>query len=169
MTVVAIAGSRDLPPGQAPRLLVRFLAALPADTVILLRRGLFTPPNLFEAQVEGVCDLIGLRVEWCQPGPIPARRNEPGETVLGRRAVWARDVDMIERAELVLTFVDSERVDDTESGTVNFTEKAIEHDKVVYAYALFTTFDGETHPTIEIQRVGENDPEGRWAELVPAG
>jgi len=148
---VVIAGSRALPQGQAARLLIRFLAALPGGSLILMRRGLFTSPGHFEAQVEHVIDLIGLRLEWCQP--------QPG----GRQEVFARDREMVERADLVLTFINAHQIGDEESGTVALADKAMLADKIVYTYAL-----KEAGDEVLVERVGEWDPEARWEQLVPS-
>lgn len=161
---VVIAGSRALPPGQAARVLVRFLAALPSDATILLRRGLFTQPNLFEAQVEQVVDLIGLKLEWCQPErEVPWPQLQ--EVKVGRRLVWARDVAMVTRADLVLTFVLAEQIGDDSSGTVALAEKAMQAGTPVYSYAMLTY--GPDDPVI-LERIGEHDPKDVWSRLVPA-
>lgn len=159
---VVIAGSRALPQGQAPRLLIRFLAGLPEGSTILLRRGIFTQPGLFEHQVEEIVDLIGLRLEWRYPDP--GGRGKDGG-VAGRRLTWARDVEMIDEADLVLTFVLDEQVGDETSGTFALVEKAIQLNKPVYSYSLLTY--GPEGPVI-VQRVGEHDPGNVWSELVPS-
>lgn len=149
---VVIAGSRSLPTGIAPRILIRFLAGLPDGSRVLLRRGLFSQPNLFEAQVEKVCDLIGLRVQWCQPEPS-------ADAMLGREATFARDLQMISWADLVLCFYDVAEIGDERSGTVALVEKALREEKVVYAYALNGT---------RLERVGEWDLSNTWGDRVPA-
>jgi hypothetical protein len=160
---VVIAGSRALPHGQAARVLVRFLAGLPPDATILLRRGLFTQPGIFESQVEKVVDLIGLKLEWCQPSFSVADKHH--DLRIGRRLTWARDVEMIDRADLVLTFILEEQIGDEESGTAALAEKAIAANVPVYSYAMLVY--GKDDPIL-LERVGEHDPENRWADLVPA-
>lgn len=160
---IVIAGSRALPPGQAARVLVRFLAALPSDATILLRRGLFTQPNLFEAQVEQVVDLIGLKLEWCQP--VSGILDKELEPMKGRRLVWARDTAMVDRADLVLTFVLVDQIGDEDSGTVALAEKAMAAGTPVYSYAMLTY--GPDDPII-LERIGEHDPKDEWSRLVPA-
>ena len=150
MTIV-IAGSRALPAGHAARVLIRFLASLPPDSTILMRCGLSTPPGHFEAQVEQIIDLLGLKLEWCQP--------EPG----GRQEVFARDVEMVGRADLVLTFVASGQIGDETSGTVALAEKAMTADVPVYSYAMISFEDGSAI----VERVGEWDPQDRWGSLAP--
>jgi hypothetical protein len=151
MTTVVIAGSRALPHGQAPRILIRFLAALPADAVILMRRGLNTQPGHFEAQVEHVIDMIGLALEWCQP--------QPG----GRTEVWQRDEEMLARADLVLGFMTVDQIGDEDSGTVKLVDRAMHQDIPTYAYALEELTPG----VVGVEEVGWWDPEDRWGELVP--
>lgn len=148
---VVVAGSRALPQGQAARLLIRFLAALPAGSTILMRRGLNTQPGHFESQVEYVVDLVGLNLEWCQP--------QPG----GRTEVWARDEEMLDRADLVLTFINADQIGDEESGTVKLGDRAMHLDKPTYCYALLEIGDA-----VVVEEVGSWDPENRWGELVPS-
>jgi hypothetical protein len=145
--VVVIGGSRSLPPGLAPRILVRFLANLPHGAVVRLRRGINTAPGLFEIQVEAVCDVLGTRVEWWRP--------HPG----GREKVFSRDMEMVEGADLVLCFWLERQTGDEESGTVALANKAIDLRVPVYAYALAD--DGT------VGRAGEHDSGDVWAGLVP--
>lgn len=164
MTTVLIAGSRALPPGIVPRLLVRFLGALPDGSRVLLRRGAVTPPNTFEWNVKQLCDLLGIDVEWCRPQWKVERLTSPeGEVVeltsLGREATLARDLHMVEEADLVLCFYDVDQIGDETSGTAALVEKAMSADKIVYAYAL----NGN-----RVERVGEHDPKDQWSRLVPA-
>lgn len=154
--VVVIAGSRDLPPGLAPRILIRFLANLPTGSRVLLRRGLTTKPNGFELQVESLCDLIGIPVEWRQP--VVAPPWEDADEYVGRQQTFARDLDMITRSDVVLCFYTVDQIGDDTSGTVALVDKALEANKIVYAYAL----DGEA-----VIRVGEHDPSNEWGERVP--
>lgn len=149
MTTVVIAGSRALPHGQAARVLIRFLAALPPDALVLMRRGLNTQPGHFESQVEQVCDLIGLELEWCQP--------QPG----GRTEVWARDVEMVDRADLVLAFVTEAQVGDETSGTAALIDKAMSTDTAAYLYSMNEAGDAT--------RAGEWDPDDLWGNLAPVG
>ena len=149
---IVVAGSRALPPGAAPRLVVRLLADMPPATTILLRsphRGL---PGDFEEAVGSVCDIIGLTVEWRSPSPTLQ--------LPGRRSVWARDNEMIADADLVVCFYDVEQIGDDESSTVALVDKAMALEVPVYAYAL-TPDDG-------IIRVGEHDPKDLWSTMVPA-
>lgn len=149
---VAIAGSRRLPAGQAPRLLIRFLAALPDDTLILLRKGAFTEPGRFELDVEALCSVLRLDWEWCVPRPTP---QTPG-----RASVYFRDIDMIERADLVLLFFAPDEATDGYSGTAHLMDKALDADRPVYAYAVYENGN--------VTRVGEYDPEHQFADMVPA-
>jgi hypothetical protein len=149
---VVIAGSRRLPRGQAPRLLIRFLAALPEDAVILLRKGLYTEPGRFEQDVESLCSVLRLDWEWCQP--------EPSEETPGRSSVYFRDIDMIERADLILLFFVPEEAESGNSGTAHLMDKALDANRPVYAYAI--------DPEGKVERVGEYDPDHLFAEMVPS-
>jgi hypothetical protein len=149
---VAIGGSRRLPAGQAPRLLIRFLVALPADSSILLRTPMSDAPGAFERDVFAVCQAVHLDVVWYRP--------EPTETTTGRASVYARDIDMIAAADLVLLFFVPEEAVDGYSGTAHLMDKALDQDRIVYAY----TVDG----TGDVRRFGEYDPEHRYADLVSA-
>lgn len=169
--VIAIAGSRALDPGIAPRLLIRFLAnvsqAQPAATV-LLRRARSKPPGPFEEQVAGLCDLVGLKLEWCYPIAEEIRKfsDADGEPITehlpltGREQTFARDMDMIDRADLVLCFWHARETGDEHSGTVALANKAVDQNKVVYAYEI----DGDQL----VNRVGEHDPTNVWEDKVPA-
>jgi len=144
---IAIAGSRTLPPGLAPRLLVRFLARLPEEAVIMLRRPFHidtTKPGQFELDVERVCAVLHLAVEWRPP--------DPGETP-GRASVFLRDIEMVEEADLVVAFFQqADWMGD--SGTTHLVEKALEANTPVYAYRV----DGDV-----VELVGDHDPDDRWS------
>ena len=152
---VVIAGSRALPPGIAPRLVIRFLADLPIGSKVLLRgpaeRSL-APYGPFELSVFEMCELVGLEVDWRRPSPTVFRP--------GRKAVWDRDMEMLIEADVCLCFYDVGQIGDEESGTVALVDKAIALDIPVYAYAL-TPEDG-------VIRVGEHDPKNEWSTRVPA-
>ena len=117
---ILIAGSRALPRGIAPRLLVRFLAAIPESSVVLLRSGL-TKRGDFETQVADVCSLLGIRVEWCVPpsGSVVDHGEEGLSEIplAGRERTFARDLQMISVADLVLCFHTPSEVGDEASGT----------------------------------------------------
>lgn len=149
---IVLAGSRKLPPGHGPRLVVSFLAALPFNATVLLRHGTFTKPNEFERTVAELCEHLGIRVEWCVPTLSLTHK--------GRKAVWYRDMDMLASADLCLCFYDIEQIGDEESGTVALVDKAMSLNVPVYAYAILD--DGE------VARVGEHDAKNEWAQLVPA-
>lgn len=149
---VVIAGSRRLPKGQAPRLLIRFLAALPEDAVILLRGPMAKPPGTFEEDVSHLCNVLHLGVGWCRPLPT--------ETAQGRASVYLRDIEMIETADLVLLFFAPEEATDGYSGTAHMLDKCLDAARPVYAYAVAE--DGA------VTRVGEYDPEHLYGDIAPA-
>jgi hypothetical protein len=147
---VLVGGSRRLPAGSAPRLLINFLAALPADAIILLRKGAFTEPNRFEADVESLCSFLHLDWEWVIPKPT-------AETP-GRAAVFFRDYDAVERADLTIVFVTPEDIASS-SGTMHVLEAALALARPIYAYSV--------KPDGTVERVGELDPDNIFADRVP--
>lgn len=149
---IVLAGSRKLPPGHGPRLVVSFLAALPPGATVLLRHGILTKPNDFERTVAELCEVIGIRIEWQVPELTMFHK--------GRKAVWYRDMDMLSTADLCLCFYDIDQIGDEESGTVALVDKAMSLNVPVYAYA--------TKADNTVVRVGEHDPKNEWEGLVPA-
>jgi len=150
---VVIAGSRRLPRGQAPRLLIRFLAALPEDAIILMRRGMHGQvPGPFEFDVVGLCYVLHLDVEWLEPAPT--------DRYPGRSSVFIRDIEMVRKADLVILFVTPEEVADAYAGTMHLLDKAMDEDRPVYAYSV--SQDGT------VKRVGEYDPHDWYTHLAPS-
>lgn len=148
---VVIAGSRALPGGQAPRLLIRFLAALSDDDRVMLRRGANTPMAHFESDVVNLCDLLHLT--WDYWAPKPTEKNP------GRVSVFIRDIEMIDKADLVLLFITPQEAEEGYSGTMHLMEKALDMDRPVYAYSVAE--DGK------VKLVGDYDPHHLYADLVP--
>ena len=146
--IVAIAGSRRLPRGLAPRRLLHLLLSLPPDTQVLLRRGSRTVPGQFESDVSNVCGILGLEVGWRVPNPV--------ETP-GRAAVYARDINLVNEADLTLAFLDIKDAEDGNSGTFHLFERAMQDERPVYAWVVGD--DGEP------ERWGEYDPQERYAWL----
>jgi hypothetical protein len=91
-----------------------------------------------------MCHRLGIRVLWA----IPAAG--------GRSEVFIRDVDMVSKSDLLIVFFDEDRV--MQGGTGHLIEKAQDFEVPAYAYVYA---DGS------IERVGEADPENRWASAVP--
>jgi hypothetical protein len=149
---VVIAGSRRLPRGQAPRLLIRFLAALPEDAIILMRRGMHGQvPGPFEFDVAQLCHILHLKNVWFEP--------EPTDRYPGRASVFMRDIDMVRNAELVILFVTPEEVEDVYAGTMHLLDKALDEQRPVYAYSVDQ--DGK------VKRVGEWDPDHLYHDIAP--
>ena len=146
---VVIAGSRRLPGGQAPRLLIRFLAALPDEAVIMLRKALYSGPNRFELDVSSLCQMVRLTVDWRVPNPT--------DETPGRAATFVRDYAMVESADLVVLFVTVEDIG--VSGTSHLQDAALQADRPVYVYLV--SEEGA------VALVGDYDPEHQYAELVP--
>lgn len=154
MVRIVIGGSRKLPEGKAPFLLIRFLGALPDDAVVMLRCP-YTEGNLpgpFERDVADLCDALNIPVEWHAPAP----------TILnpGRVSVYIRDIDMVAKASLVLLFFTKEDAEDGYSGTHHLMDKALDQNIPMYAYIVAN--DGF------VSRWGEHDPENFYGDLVPA-
>lgn len=149
---VVIAGSRRLPAGQAPRLLIRFLAALPEDAVLLLRSPIRKLPGQFEQDTAGMAELLHLEREWCLP--------EPNDKHPGRASVFLRDIDMVERADLVILFVTPEEVETGYAGTMHLLDKAMDAGRPVYAYSVAATG--------KVSRVGEYDPDSLYIDIAPS-
>jgi len=150
---VAIAGSRRLPKGHAPRLLIRFLAALPEDAVVMLRRpaSIDAMPGMFEMDVSVLASVLQLDVEWVKP--------EPTDVTRGRSSVYVRDIDMVESADLVILFFAADEVAEGYGGTQHLLDKALAANRPVYAYSV------DEFGTIE--RVGDYDPDELYVSLAP--
>lgn len=148
---VTIAGSRAIPPGKVGRLIVGFLDALPPRTVVLLREGKWTEPGEFEQMTAMVCELIGVEVQW--------RRVEIDMEagLVGRKAVFDRDLQMVTESELVVCFTTLEQAYDMESGTTALAQKALDAEVPVYHFAL-----GKHGLVI----VGVHDPEDKHERLM---
>jgi hypothetical protein len=146
---VCIAGSRKLPKGQGPRLLVRTLAALPGDTDILLRSSMAGIPGHFEQSVESLAHVLGLHVTHFMPIPTDMTK--------GRSSVYVRDISMV---EAVLPSRPPPAPTDGYSGTAHLMEKALDVDRPMYAYTVAD--DGM------VERVGEYDPDDAYSGVVPA-
>ncbi len=152
MTAVTIAGARRLPPGHAPRWLIRFLLALPPDTTINLRSGMRRAER-FEMAVYRLCLDLKLSTVWWIP--------EPNAEVSGREATWERDYDMVAGSDLVLAFVTEEDLErePLDSGTVRLTDKA--QDRGVPSYLYGVERGGA------VWLVGASDAENAWTDKVP--
>lgn len=146
---VIVAGSRQLPKGLAPRLLIRFLSRLDEKAIVLLRRGISTRPGPFEQDVAHICEIIHQPYEWRIP--------QPDEHVKGRATVFVRDIDMVSESDLVLAFFTAEEAMD-DGGTTHLVEKAVDAGVPVYAFAF--------EPHGRVDRVGEYDPDDQWRSLI---
>lgn len=144
---VLIAGSRSLPKGQAPRLLLRLMAALPEDTVVLLRRGKGTEPGEFERGVANLSHVLHLEVQWCKPSPSP---ENPG-----RVSVFIRDMEMVEHADFAVLFFTKMEHEEGYSGTMHLLDKCLDAGLPVHAYAV-----GQMSGKVE--RAGDYDPDHQF-------
>jgi len=148
---IVIAGSRGLPRGQAPRLLARFLASIPEDSAILLRRAKGGSRGIFENDAYMLARLLDLSPEWREPVPTP---EHPG-----RVSVYIRDLKMIEEADLVLLFLTPGAARDGYSGTMHLLEKALDANRPMYTWVV--------DESGKVSRWGEYDPDEAFADLVP--
>ena len=135
---------------MAPRLLIRFMAALDDDDVVLLRRAMTGEAGIFEREVAALAGMLHLAVEWHEP--------EPTDKTPGRAATYTRDMAMLDRADLVLLFFMGTESMDSTSGTAHLQEGALQLDRPVYAYNV----------SAKVERIGEYDPQHLYDQLVPA-
>lgn len=149
---VVIAGSRRLPRGHAPRLLIRFLAALPDDAVILMRSPMGKRPGIFESDVSALASILHMPVEWFEPVPT--------SMTPGRASVYRRDIEMIESSDLVILFFAHDEVAEGYGGTQHLLDKALDIDRPVYAYGV------DEYGSVD--RVGEHDPYHQYADIAPS-
>lgn len=137
---IAVVGSSDLDPALIAHHLLKQLAALPAPSYVLLRRGQKTPPGPIEMLAESLCRQLEIGIEWREP--------QGGS----RSSVFNRDVSLVAAADAVWAYFKAERVMD--GGTGHVVEKALDQDRPVYAWA---PIDGE------MKDVGSHEPE-RWSQ-----
>lgn len=140
----AVVGSSTLE--GIPWILYEFLMdGTRRGTQLFLRRGVKSPPGRFEQLIaELVRQSDHLELRWMLPEPD----SGPG-------AAFDRDNEMVRHSDLVLAFFDAERV--MQGGTGHVVESAIDMGVPVYSFAL---------SDIELSRVGEHDPDGRWQAVI---
>jgi hypothetical protein len=172
--IVVIAGSRKIPPGEVGRMVVDFLGKLPPDTTILLRKGMVTEAGQFEQMVEMVCDLMGLKVEWRQPGGHVRGYqwigDESGDVIpkQGRQLVFDRDLQMAADCDFAVCFTTIEQAYDMECGTTALAQKVLEADKAVYHYGLPDDDLPEGYNIAPLILMGSHDPGNKFARYMPS-
>jgi len=156
--IVIVAGSRAIPPGEVGRMVVDLLGRLPPDTTILLREGKFKEPGEFERMVDMVCELMGIKVEW--------RQVEITAELWGRKAVFARDLQMAADCDLAVCFTTTEQAYDMECGSTALAQKVLEADKAVYHYAVdaMRFMDRDNH----LMLIGSHDTDKKFARYFSA-
>lgn len=154
--IVVVAGSRRA--GALPiRNVARTLLVLAAAEIkegrkldVRLRIGNDTPPGKLEEGISHLAPVMPYKVEWRKPMTWAHE---------GRKAVWYRDTDMLEDADLCLCFYTQADVDaGDESGTLSLVDKAMGMDVPVYGY-LVDEYKNLT-------RAGEHDPKDRFSPLL---
>lgn len=148
-----IAGSRRLPKGEAPRLLIRFLAELEPDTTVFLRRGQKTQAGDFELAVAALCEILNLEYEWREP--------IPSEDHPGRASVFRRDIEMVEDCDFAVLFFTTQEHEEGYSGTFHLLDKCLDVGRPVHAYTV-----GQL--TGDVERVGDYDPLHQFDHLALA-
>ena len=148
---ICIAGSRRLPKGQAPRLLIRTLVEVAGDSTVWLRSPMTGIPGTFEQDVANLCAILGITIHWSVP--------EPTAETPGRASVYLRDIDIIEKVDVVLLFVTPDEAVEGFSGTMHMLEKSLDAGRPTYVYSVGE--DGK------VERVGEWDEHNVWSSLVP--
>jgi hypothetical protein len=155
---VIIAGSRRLPKGQAPRLLLHLLASLRGalsfdetrDMVLLRHPKGVNPPGGFEMDVFNLCSILYIHAMWCRPQPSP---ENPGRT-----SVFIRDIEMVDRADLAILFFTPADALDGYSGTYHLLDKCLDVGRPVHAYTVDD--DGK------VARFGDYDPNHQFDHLA---
>lgn len=150
---IVIAGSRRLPRGQAPRLLLHLLASLSQakgeGSLVFLRSGL-KRMGTFEEDVMHLCEI--LHIPWA---PV---RPEPDDKHPGRASVYIRDIELVDTADLVILFFTPEDAEDGYSGTYHLLDKCLDTGKPVHAYTVSQAG--------RVARFGDYDPDHQYEKLA---
>lgn len=141
---VTIVGNRKLE--IMPVVIMEFMAQLPVNAVVQLRRGRTTRAGRFERIVAEAATRLWLTVKWCEPNP----EDGEGQT-------YFRDVDMVASSDVVLAFFAG---DEMSGGTEHVVEKAMDPSQLVPVYS-YGVVDGR------LIRIGEHDPNEAWSEMAP--
>lgn len=136
--IVTIAGSTDFPIEVAAHGILRTIVTLPINAKLLLRKGLRRDANPFEKLVAGIAATLSMPTEWCVP--------DTG----GRRAVYLRDIAMVERSDAVLAFFHPDRP--MQGGTGHLVDTALSIGRPVWAWTIADSRDA-------LVRVGEDEGE----------
>lgn len=148
---VIIAGSRRLPRGQAPRLLLHLLGALAKEegNHVLLRSGLKYMGE-FERDVMHLCEILHLDWTYRKPAPTP---EAPG-----RASVYVRDIEMVEQADLAILFFTPDDAEEGYSGTFHLLDKCLDVGRPVHAYTV--------DDAGKVERFGDYDPLHEYSHLA---
>jgi len=124
---VIIAGSRALPQGSST-FAFPLVDALGEDDTVLLRSPKFGEPGHFEKVMAAYCRYKDVAFEWIKP--------QPTEDNPGRVSVYVRDMDMVDKADSALFFLNKEEAEAGNSGTYHLLEKAIDADIKIDAFTV---------------------------------
>lgn len=108
---------------------MQLFATLPDVVTILIRKGNRRPPQPFEAMVERLATFRRMRVEHAVP--------EIGRNRVG---TFVRDVEMVDRSDVVLVFLDPSEDPMGDGGTAHILQRAVDANRPLYAYAVH--YDG---------------------------
>jgi hypothetical protein len=110
------------------------------------------PIGHFERDVADLAGILHLDIEWWRP--------EPTATTVGRASVYVRDINMIEKADLVVLFFATDEALEGYGGTQHLLDKALDANRPVYAYIVDEYGN--------VSRFGEYDPDHMYADIAPA-
>lgn len=121
---VAVAGNYALDPSRVAMHLLRHLAELPIDSVVLMRSPLSGQPGPIERVAEQLCRDLSIPVEWRIP--------QPGA---GGEGTIERDMRMVEDADAVIVYFHPDHVMSEERGTTRLARHAISLGRPVQAFS----------------------------------
>lgn len=145
---VVIGANRKLPPWPAGTALLALLRQLTPEDLVLLRRPLSGYLSAFEQVIATYCQVLEI--------PIQFRSPDTGRTH-GRASVFARDIEMVAAADLVVLLMTEQEAEGDYSGTFHLYEQALQQDRPVYVWV--------SGPRDRLVRWGEHDPQNLYAHL----
>jgi hypothetical protein len=144
---VAIGANRKLRPWPSGTALLGFLRHLTPEDLVMVRSPASGQLSAFETVIWTYCHVLEI--------PVQYRAPDTGRTP-GRASVFARDIEMVAAADLVVLLMTEEEAEGGYSGTYHLYEQALQQDRPVYVWII----RGDL-----ATRWGEHDPEDRYAWL----